>query len=287
VRRLILALATAVVVVSSTTSPVHAADTRGSFSVPCPFSHRLNDDPIVFPASPGVSHSHDFSGNVSADANSTYDSMILEATTCLFDQDTAAYWAPTAAKKGVVVTPIRAAAYYFGARSGDVVAFPPGMQMLAGNKDATSRAESTNVKWSCSGNGAPLTDHPYDCRPYRGRVTARVDFATCWDGLGLTPEHSAYPTAGSCPTGWTRLPQLSLRFRWSLRDPCAGRTPCTAADAPDTNIALQFASGSGANVTTAPYYTVHADFWNTWQQVSLEAMVTNCLNAHTKCGGAA
>ena len=28
----------------------------------------------------------------------------------------------------------------------------------------------------------------------------------------------------------------------------------------------------------------HADFWNTWQQASLEALVKKCLNAGVLCG---
>ena len=44
---------------------------RGYFAVPCQFSHRNQDDPIVFPGRPGRSHDHTYFGNTSTDANST------------------------------------------------------------------------------------------------------------------------------------------------------------------------------------------------------------------------
>jgi hypothetical protein len=42
---------------------------------------------------------------------------------------------------------------------------------------------------------------------------------------------------------------------------------------------LRFTLASG------PYYTRHADFWNTWQQGALDAHVSKCLRAHHACGG--
>jgi hypothetical protein len=265
--------------------PAQAVDTRGSFSVDCFYSHTLPDDPIVFPGQPGGSHRHDFFGNHSTNGSSTYETMVASGTSCVLGDDTAGYWNPTASINGRPVRAIRVSAYYFGAQTGDVTAFPPGLQMLAGNKNATSRAENPRVRWSCIKTGdSPLADHPYNCRPYGGRVTARVDFPSCWDGLGLTPEHMAYTVKGQCPATWVRLPQLSYRVRWDLRDPCAGATPCSLSDAPDANIALHLSSGSGSETHDDGYYTFHADFWNTWQQVQLEALAARCLNQHTKCG---
>ena len=262
-----------------------AVDTRGSFSIDCFFDHTLTDDPIVYPAQPGASHSHDFFGNLSTNADSTYATMVTSGTACAFGADTAGYWNPTAYINGRVVRPIRVSAYYFGAQNANVSAFPAGLQLLAGNKSATSGAENPRVRWSCVGTReSPLAGHPYNCAPYGGRVTARVEFPSCWDGLGLTPDHAGYTVKGQCPAGWVRVPQISYRVRWSLRDPCAGMSPCTLTDAPDENIALQVSSGSGAEVHEAPYYTLHADFWNTWQQASLESLVATCLNQHAKCG---
>src|SRR5881396_1703219 len=63
----------------------------GRFTTDCAFSHRLPDDPIVKPALPGASHSHDFFGNATTNAFSTYDSLRAGSTTCDREQDAAGY----------------------------------------------------------------------------------------------------------------------------------------------------------------------------------------------------
>src|SRR5438132_10397221 len=67
----------------------------GGFVIPCRYSHTLKDDPIVDPGRPGASHSHDFFGNTSTNARSTYASMVTAGTTCALHDDTAGYWVPT------------------------------------------------------------------------------------------------------------------------------------------------------------------------------------------------
>jgi serine protease len=32
------------------------------------------------------------------------------------------------------------------------------------------------------------------------------------------------------------------------------------------------------------FYTMHTDFWNTWDQPKLDQLVADCLNAHVACG---
>ena len=70
-----------------------AAGAVGQFVVRCRYTHTLQDDPILFPGQPGGSHSHDFFGNVSADAFSTVNELLSSRTTCRPSSDTAPYWA--------------------------------------------------------------------------------------------------------------------------------------------------------------------------------------------------
>src|SRR5215216_5502680 len=62
----------------------------GVFSTLCRYSHSAPDDPIVHPGMPGMSHLHDFFGNVTTNADSTYDSLLGQETTCTRPEDTAA-----------------------------------------------------------------------------------------------------------------------------------------------------------------------------------------------------
>src|SRR5439155_6676615 len=71
------------------------------------------------------------------------------------------------------------------------------------------------------------------------------------------------------------LPQVSERVHFGIMDPCGGAKPCGPDDS-DENVVLSFSSG--------PYYTFHADFWNTWNQGTLDTLMADCLNAHVGCG---
>jgi hypothetical protein len=88
----------------------------------------------------------------------------------------------------------------------------------------------------------------------------------------------AYGIRRTCPsTHPVAIPTIRVRIHYGIWDPCAGARPCSPASAPDGNIALTLSSG--------PYYTIHADFWNTWRQDALDRLVTNCLNARRSCRG--
>src|SRR6476659_7799891 len=68
--------------------PTTVADENvGVFSTLCAYTHRASDDPIVHPGMPGMSHSHDFFGNVTTDADSTYSTMRAGGTTCRARED--------------------------------------------------------------------------------------------------------------------------------------------------------------------------------------------------------
>lgn len=256
---------------------------RGSFVVGCAWSHTLADDPIVFPGRPGVSHLHDFYGNTTTSATSTRSTMLRAQTTCRDPDDRAAVWSPTAYLDGRRVVPIRERTYYFGAGRRDVGTVPADLKMIAGDAAAASAADNAHVAWYCGGE-SPRVDHPYDCSPYRDvsadGVVARIDFPECWNGMHTdSPDHvshMAYRQGRRCPTSHPhRIPRIRVRIHYGIWDPCAGATPCTPTAAPE--IALTLSSG--------PYHTVHADFWNTWRQPALDELVDECVNRATACGG--
>jgi uncharacterized protein DUF1996 len=275
-RLLVLALVLAATALGGAV-PASAGGGPGQFVIRCPYSHTLMDDPIVDPGRPGASHSHDFFGNRTTDAYSTVASMLAGRTTCRATSDTAGYWSPTVSIGGTAIRPTFMKIYYLGDAYLPVETIPPGLQMVGGNKTATTPGENPHVQWYCGEKGlikTPREPQPYDCTPYAiypfvDGVVAVVDMPSCWDGAGLTPEHVEYPVGGNCPAGWHQLPRLSERVHLGVMDPL------------DANgqVALSLSSG--------PYWTMHADFWNTWQQPRLDDLVNRCLDAHVHCGSIA
>jgi hypothetical protein len=233
------------------------------------------DDPILFPGQRGVSHMHDYFGNVTADAFSTMDTMLAGDTTCRAASDTAGYWTPTPFLGAQQLRPPVMRIYYIGTPGATVETIPPGLQMVGGNRAALSAEENPHVKWYCGRTAedkTPVEAAPYDCSPYRSKgfvdgVIAIIDLPNCWDGAGLTPDHVAYPVGGLCPSGFGHvLPKLSERLHIGIMNPMAA----------DGSVALRLSSG--------PYWTMHADFWNTWQQERLDELVDQCIAPHVHCG---
>lgn len=234
----------------------------------CPYSHSLPDDPIVFPNRPGASHLHDFFGNISTNASSTYSSMRGAPTTCGLKDDTGGYWVPALSNNGkrVLASGKRQKFYYRKRVKGVVESFPPDFRMIAGNSKAVSEAGNPQlgkgIYYGCSDNSSPGSlRKPRACST--GIMSLHVEFPNCWDGISL-PEgsqgHMVY-ARGNCPaTHPHKFASLIFRFEYPI-----GKGP--------QNITLD----SGA------YYTAHGDFWNTWSQFKLEQLTRDCLSANKNC----
>jgi hypothetical protein len=273
-RRIMLILLLLVALITPS-PPADAAETVGQFVVRCRYSHTLADDPIVFPDQPGASHLHDFFGNTSVDAFSTVDSLLASDTTCRASSDTAGYWAPTAFMNGQQLKPTVMRIYYLGNRGQPVETIPAGLKIIGGNRDALSPVENPHVRWYCGETRSvktPRRDAPYDCSPWSqygfvDGVIAIIDLPNCWDGVGLEPENVAYPVDGSCPATFPHtLPRLSERIHYGVMNPVN----------PDGSIGFILSSG--------PFWSMHADFWNAWQQARLDELVDSCLVAAVHCG---
>jgi hypothetical protein len=236
----------------------------GQFTVQCDYSHTLRDDSIVFPLKPGASHAHDFYGNVSTSASSTYASLVGAGTTCTTADDTAAYWQPALLVDGRPVAANAERAYYANVTKGTIHAFPAGLRIIAGNSRATGPQPTSVFYWGCAHdeNAGQLTAPP-QCTD---QLRAHIIFPNCWDGVNLDAadhrSHMAYSSGGRCPADHpVALPRLTLAVGWNV-------TPAPAS--------VSLSSG-------APY-TMHADFLNSWRQSALESLVSRCLAAHLNCG---
>ncbi|MDT0264954.1 DUF1996 domain-containing protein [Streptomyces sp. DSM 44915] len=241
------------------------------FVAECEFSHRLPDDPIVFPGLPGASHSHSFFGSRVTDAHTNLGDLLAATSTCDPAIDLSSYWVPTLFVAGEPVEPQSATFYYLGegvdeATLARTEPLPLGLKIVAGNAVATGPDDGATARWSCLHAGHVEPSKDFVTCPAGSALESYLDFPQCWDGVRLdSPDHKshmAFPVAGECPaTHPVPVPKL----RQVLRYPVTG-DPAT----------FELASGAG--------YTMHGDFFNAWPEAEMRRRVTDCVRAVVKCG---
>jgi hypothetical protein len=223
------------------------------FAIGCGFSHRNNDDAIVFPGEPGRSHNHTYIGNRRVDAATTPASLLAGPTTCEGDADASAYWAPTLYVGTDPVHPLTGIVYYTQRTLERPTVPPAGLRMVAGNADAKRRQPKGTVAWSCGGVGGRPRFYVVP-RCHEDQLTQlQVNFPNCWDGKSLDSSdhrrHVAYSTAGRCRASHpVVLPTLTIILLY-----------------PPVPAGAQVSSGKLA---------AHADFINGWDQRELEKLVS-------------
>jgi Domain of unknown function (DUF1996) len=252
--------------------------TGANFVVSCGFSHRAKVDPIVTPGPPPDKpsfHMHDFFGNTTTDANSTLDSLRLagsrrdHGTTCeprpgnTFG-DTAAYWIPKVSwKDSRGTTALKASQTFFYYRAGlkdpaDVQPQPAGLKIVT--------EQGKNVQWRCFG-GTWSPTPPTQCS--NGKLVLRIFFPDCLQEDANGPlidsaDHRSHMVdAGSagCPSNYIPVPRLQTNFQFPL---------------PTTRGKVKLSSD---HLGAPPGSTMHADFFNAWQEGALEDLVARCINA--------
>lgn len=248
-------------------APAPASGAPGVFSFTCGLSHRLKDDPIVFPDQPGAAHFHDFYGNRTADAFSTYESMLGADTTCKVDLDSAGYWSPSLIRPNGIKAGIQVITLYYRGERGKTVAFPPDLRLIAGATVGTPTGTGglKLLGWKCT-NQAPLYVKIPSCPT---NVKAIVTFPQCWDGEHLdVPDHHshmAYIEGSKCPTSHpVMLPRVAVHVTYTVKG------------GPGFHL-------SSDMTTAARGRSLHADFWNTWDQDELERLVAECINGTADC----
>ena len=215
---------------------------------------------------------HDFFGNTTTDSDSTLESLRAAqtptdpGTTCeprpgnTFG-DTAAYWIPKVSwKDSRRITALKASQTFFYYRAGlkdpaDVQPYPAGLKIVT--------EQGKNVQWRCL-NGAWSTTPPTRCS--NGKLVLRIFFPDCLQVdangrplLDSADHRSHMVAAGSegCPSDHPYpVPRLQTNFQFPM---------------PTTSGKVKLSSGE--------YSTMHADFFNAWQEGALEDLVKRCINA--------
>lgn len=252
------ATALLVVLILAPGASARSSKNGASFAVRCDFSHRASDDPIVHPGHQGMSHSHDFFGNTSTNAHSTAASLRLAETTCTRPNDTAAYWMPTVKWNGRVLESDRAVFYYRagGKDHKKVLAYPAGLKVVT--------PVNRGVSWRCArtDNGGGRRTPPRRCA--NGKLGVRIIFPDCSNGKLASDNHRSHMTYSRPTDGKVRCPKSHPRSVPVLT----------------MNVIFDMPAGQRGKVTLSSgrASTMHADFFNAWNQEALAALVKRCIN---------
>jgi hypothetical protein len=227
--------------------------------VPCGFSHRSHDDPIVYPKQKGRSHDHTFFGNRSTNAFSSLGSLrTRRGTTCGLPADASAYWAPTLFVGKRAVLPTHVVTTYTRRTAVPVGPFPAGLKMIAGDANAKRPQSTERVYWTCVSTPERRWPVIPNCASTRRGLQLIVNFPDCWDGKRLDSfnhlSHMEYSSEGECPaSNPVAVPALALEITYPV-------------------------TGGAKAMTSAGRYGMHADFFNAWDQATFTGLVDRYFN---------
>jgi hypothetical protein len=250
-----------------------AAPAQASFfGVKCHAGQDAQVDPIGQPGVAPSAHLHTFYGAQGVTANSTVASMEASPTNCYggafapgstqvamtatqVAADTSGLWTPKMYVNGTPTNPTFVTEYWSktGQANPNFTNVPEGLQMVAGNAHATGPPPMYELYFDCTSSTQPASPTPTGCAVGHG-LQAHIIMPGCWDGVGLRPSDVTYsgapvpftqfPHAYPCPAAFpVQLPRIQMIFHTNLSG--------------DQRQHLTFSSG--------PWYTLHADYWQTWK----------------------
>jgi hypothetical protein len=270
------------------TSEVAQLSDIGAFRTVCDFSHMNFDDSIVFPGSTGTSHLHAYFGNTGSNGTSTPQSLRTSGnTTCRGGTaNRSSYWVPAMidTRNGAPVAPREMIIYYKAGysqiRSADIKPLPTGLRMIAGNSKANvapDRQSWEQKNFECDSTGVKS-----DAVPSCGANTdlvMKIIFPQCWDGVNLdSPDHRSHMSdrvgagGGACPPSHpVALPEIQFFVRYPT-GPQAGTTAF-----------WRLSSDNYPATSSNAGYSIHADWFNGWDQDIMNTWVRNCINTNRDC----
>ena len=291
-----------------------APDVVGAFRFICNPGQLAADDPIVYPGQPGRAHLHQFFGNTSANAHSTYASLRTTGeSTCNNRLNRSAYWMPAMMNgKGKVVRPDYISIYYkrrpisdpkCNPASGDpqvqgiCVDLPRGLKYVFGADMANMSAPKTGSGYfNCDGPGAvsghfsTIVEAAKGC-PIGARLGAIINAPECWDGKNLdSPDHRshvAYPGYGDwgylkCPTTHPYAIPAFTMGAWYTTDADLDRSGTWAPGTSTWHLSSDVMPGMPM---ITPGSTFHADWLGAWDDSVMKMWTENCVNRLLSCSG--
>jgi hypothetical protein len=281
------------------------ADPVGAFRFICGAGQVSYDDPIVYPGQSGASHLHQFYGNTSTDASSTYASLRQNGEgSCGNKLNRSGYWMPALLDgKGHVVEPDYVSIYYKRLPASDphcndpsrtdleaegiCIPLPNGLRFTYGYDMVTGTPPTGHHHFACVIGNNPqasydnLADLAAAGCPAGAHIEAMISAPECWDGKHLDSanhrDHVAYPGYGGwgylrCPSGYPYLiPTFTLAAFYSV--------------ATGDDLKLWHFSSDEMMPGVPAGTTFHADWFGAWDNSVLAMWTDNCINKHLNCSG--
>lgn len=284
-------------------------DIVGAFRFICNAGQLAYDDPIAFPGQPGKSHLHQFFGNTSADANSTYASLRSAGnSTCNSPVNRSAYWMPAMMNgKGGVVRPDYVSVYYkrLPASSPNCqkqglacVDLPRGLRFIFGYNMINPAASPTGAAYfTCDGPTAvpgtyrDIVTAAKNC-PLGNRLGAIINAPHCWDGKNLDSadhrSHVAYTSYGDwgyekCPTTHPYVIPTFTMGVWYTTDADLDRSGTWDSSRPTWHLSSDIMANAPM---MRPGSSFHADWFGAWDDTVMKMWTDNCINKLLNCSGA-
>jgi hypothetical protein len=297
-----------------------SADAVGAFRFFCTAGQLLQDDPLVYPGQPGVSHLHQFAGNTGTNASSNYQSLRTSGgTTCgnsAAPVQRSAYWIPAMLDGvGNAVKPDKIMTYYKripasnpacgapdAAHVGYCTDLPNGLRFIFGYNMTTGLTGPLDTNWAgydsirftCVDREGGATAGPATgiyhslaevvaagC-PANAWLNVAATIPDCWDGVNLdTADHRSH----MAPANGAYI--------------AVGDHRACPADHPYLidNISAQFFFTTDANFVAGKWHlssdemvpgaipgsTMHMDYWEAWSPAIKATWHQYCLNGHLSC----
>ena len=129
--------------------------------------------------------------------------------------------------------------------------------------------QGKNVEWRCF-NGTWSTKPPSRCD--NGKLVVRIKFPDC-----LQVDANGQPLLDSADHRSHMVD--AVRPENALKDKCPSTHPYPVPRL-QTNVEFPIPTTRGkVTLSSGEYSTMHADFFNAWEQAKLEDLVDRCINA--------
>lgn len=296
--------------------PLDASPTTpagGDFRIQCFFSHASPNDPLVALGINAGSHLHTFFGNVEVDAYTTPDLVrTMGGSTCHGGTlNRSGYWIPAILDAaGNFVRPANRSFNVYYKRDGlrpsaTMQPMPRGLRMISGSAAGTP---ANPVVWRGGGGGLSCIDPQTESNvpplgpplppeevgramphcPPGSRLHFAISFPRCWDGVNLDSTDHRSHVSGAVYDPTRADPNFAPYENLTCPDshPVALAALSVGIDFPVPSggtVGWRMASDAYNLSNARGGYSIHADFYNGWNEEVKAVWTTKCLNERRHC----